>query len=131
MRIKNWLIYFCVVGLLLAGCGGASPAQTAGTPDKGKALFEQEDIREAPGCITCHSTTPGDDVYGPSLAGVAARAASRLPDTSAEEYLRQSILNPDAYVVDGFPSGEMYPDYTQTLSKAEINNLLAYLAQLK
>lgn len=50
---------------------------------------------------------------------------------AAEAYLRQSILNPDAYVVDGFPSGEMYQDYAQTLSKAEINNLLAYLAQLK
>jgi cytochrome c2 len=130
MNFKSIWIVFALGALLLTGCGAAS-ASTPGNPAKGKVLFEQEEVHGAPGCITCHSVQPGEEVYGPSLAGVAARAASRLPETSAEAYLRQSILNPDAYVVEGFPSGEMYQDYAQMLSKAEINNLLAYLAQLK
>ena len=36
----------------------------------------------------------------PSLAGVGTRAADRVPGMTAEEYLRESILYPSAYVVE-------------------------------
>lgn len=129
--MRSSLIVFLLGAMLLTGCGGAASASAPGDPAKGKALFEQEDIRGAPGCITCHSVQPGEEVYGPSLAGVARRAAELSMDGSPETYLRQSILEPDAYVVAGFPAGEMYPDFGRDLSKAELKDLVAYLSQLK
>ena len=49
---------------------------------------------------------------------------------TADEYLRQSILDPDAYVVDGFPSGQMLDIYDERLTEADIDALVAYLLTL-
>jgi cytochrome c2 len=52
-------------------------------------------------CALCH-TIGGKGERCPDLAGVGSRAATRLADFSAEEYLAQSLYQPNAYVVDGF-----------------------------
>ena len=67
---------------------------------------------------------------GPSLYGVATRAATRIPGMAAEDYLRESILDPDAFVVDGFPAGQMLPIYEERLSTEEIDALVAFLMTL-
>ena len=46
---------------------------------------------------------------------------------SAEEYLRQSILEPDAYIVEGFPAGQMLPNLGEILSPQQIDDLVAFL----
>jgi len=74
---------------------------------------------------------PGEDLVGPSFAGVATRAVDRIPEMSVEEYLRQSILEPEAYVVEGFPSGLMVPNLGETLTEAQIDDLVAFLLTLK
>ena len=50
---------------------------------------------------------------------------------SAEDYLRQSIVDPDAYVVEGFPSGLMVPNLEDSLTEAQIDDLVAFLMTLK
>jgi ferredoxin/mono/diheme cytochrome c family protein len=82
------------------------------------------------GCSVCHSVTPGVELVGPNLSGVGLVAGSRVPGLTAEEYLRQSILDPDAYVVDGFPSGQMLDNYGETLTEEDIDALVAYLITL-
>lgn len=82
-------------------------------------------------CNICHSTDPGDDGVGPSLAGVGDRAADRVPGLDAEAYLRQSILEPDAYIVDGFRSGQMLGIYRDRLSEEQIDALITYLLSLR
>lgn len=82
-------------------------------------------------CDVCHSTTPGDDGVGPSLAGIGDRAGDRVPGLTAEEYLRQSILDPDAYVVDGFRSGQMLDVYEERLGADQIDALIEYLMSLR
>ena len=49
---------------------------------------------------------------------------------SAEEYIRQSILDPLAFVVDGF-APVMPVDFGETLSPQEIDDLVAFLLTLK
>jgi hypothetical protein len=65
---------------------------------------------------------------GPSLAGVGARAGTRRPDYTAEMYLYESIVYPNAYVVPTFVGGIMPRDYRQRLSEQEIGDLVAFLA---
>ena len=114
---------------------------------EGRRFFvEARDVPPAPGvsegrtvfgeprlgaCGICHSVEAGDDGVGPSLAGVGTRAASTVPGLSAEEYLRQSILDPDAYVVEGYRAGQMLPIYEERLTGAQIESLVAYLLSLE
>ncbi|NPA06563.1 MAG: cytochrome c [Chloroflexi bacterium] len=96
---------------------------------KGEELFNQNPLGANAGCVTCHSIEPGVQLVGPSLAGIATTAAERVPGMSAEEYIRQSIVDPNAYIVEGFPEGLM-PSYSD-LPPEQIDALVAYLMTLK
>jgi hypothetical protein len=54
-------------------------------------------------CLTCHTIGQTGALRFPDLAGVGARAGSRVPGLSDVEYLAQSMYEPTAYVVEGFP----------------------------
>lgn len=82
------------------------------------------------GCSVCHSVQPGVQLVGPNLAGVATRAETRVPGMSAEEYLHQSIVEPGAFVVEGYPAGQMLDNFAETLSMEEIDSLVNYLLTL-
>lgn len=126
---KSVLPILILLALVLSACGGG--ATPVGDAAAGEALFNQEAIDSAPGCITCHSTQPGEVLVGPSQAGIATTAAQRVEGQSAEEYLRTSILEPNAYVVDGFAPDVMYQEYEQVLSDEQVDNLVAYLLTLE
>lgn len=81
-------------------------------------------------CATCHSLEPEVIVVGPSLAGVAMRALTRVPGQSAEDYLRTSLLHPGDYVVEGF-GNVMAQNLGDVLSSEQINNLIAFLLTLE
>ncbi len=49
----------------------------------------------------------------------------------AEEYLRQSIVDPDAYVVPGFPAGQMLAGLGDVLSPEDLDSLIAFLLTLE
>jgi hypothetical protein len=94
-------------------------------------LYNEASLGTNASCRICHSLEPGDDRVGPSFAGIASRAGERVPGLSAEEYLRQSILDPDVYTVEGYPSGLMVPNLGETLTEAQIDDLVAFLMTLK
>lgn len=100
-------------------------------PERGEDLFKAAAIRGGAGCRVCHSLREGDDGVGPSLAGIGTRAAERIPGGSAEEYLQQSILDPDQYIVEGFPLGQMRADAGEGLTDIELADLVAYLPTLR
>ena len=70
-------------------------------------------------------------LVGPSHAGVGTRAGEYVAGMSAEEYLRESLVEPDAHVVDGYTPGMMYQYYAEDLNVQEIADLVAYLQTLK
>ena len=100
-------------------------------PERGEDLFTSAAIRGGAGCRVCHSLREGDDGVGPSLAGVAARAETRVPGLDAEEYLRQSLVSPDSFVVDGYRAGQMRADVAEGLTDDQIDDLIAYLLTLR
>ena len=54
-------------------------------------------------CLTCHTLGKTGALRFPDLGGIGARAASRVPGLSDVEYLAQTLYEPNAFVVPGFP----------------------------
>jgi nitric oxide reductase subunit C len=120
---------------------GAPPPQPASTDPVavGQALF----TKTPPACFACHSTAPGVNLVGPSLAGLAARASQRIKEadyhgkaTDPAGYVRESILHPNAYVLAGptySSNGQslMPANFGETLDSTQIDALVGYLMTLK
>lgn len=102
-----------------------------GDPKGGRDLFYENAFGSNAGCRICHSLEPNQRLVGPSLYGVATRAQTRVPGMSAEDYLRQSILEPDAYVVEGYPAGQMIPNLGDILTDSQLEDLIAFLLTLE
>ena len=85
----------------------------------------------ASGCIICHSLDEGVTLVGPSHYQIGSRATGVVAGKSAEEYLRESIIEPDAHVTDGYAPGVMYQNYTNELTDQEIDSLVAFLLSLQ
>ena len=100
-----------------SGGGGAVEGDAAA----GKQVYDSN------GCGSCHTFEPAGSTgtTGPDL--------DELPDLAEkankplDEFVRESIQNPNAYVEEGYPQGVM-PAYDQ-LSEQELNNLVAFLTQ--
>lgn len=71
-------------------------------------------------------------MIGPGWGGLIDSQV-KLADGSAvsadRAYLAESIRQPDARVVEGYPAGVM-PAYSSILSDAEVDAMVAYLASL-
>lgn len=96
-----------------------------------------------PACNACHSTAPGADMAGPTLAGLVTRAETILASgdytgeaTDVEGYIRESVIAPSAHLVPG----DMYSangtsfmpvGYEDSLTPEQLDHLIAYLATLK
>ncbi len=83
-----------------------------GDPENGRKLFTGQS------CSACHRTG-GGRLVGPGLAGISSRGD--------DAYIRQSMREPGAIVVDGFPN--VMSDFSR-LSEQDVNDLIAYLRTL-
>ena len=82
-------------------------------------------------CSRCHDLAAGSVLVGPSMAGVAGRAGERVPGLDAEAYIRQSIMDPKAYTVEGFTEGLMPEDISTQLGQENLDAVVAFLLTLK
>ena len=96
------------------------------TEIEGEKLFKGTVLAGSAGCITCHSLAPDKDLVGPSMAGIGVRAGTRQPGVTGADYIRKSIVSPDAFVVPGFDP-KMPDNWGELLTGAEIDALVDYL----
>lgn len=94
--------------------------------ERGEALF----FDSATTCILCHAIDGQGGTRGPDLAEIATRASSRIEGMDAATYLRESITDPTAYVVDGFQP-IMPPGLINVVGEENIDDLIAYLLTLE
>jgi sulfur-oxidizing protein SoxX len=120
-----------VIAVTLVACGGSGGAAGPGDAARGKTLYNRATLgtKSAEGCVSCHKydDKEGKAEKAPYTKGTGTRAATRVPGMSAEDYIRESITKPDAYIVEGFNKGDMYAKWATELSPQEINDLIAYL----
>ncbi len=81
-------------------------------------------------CATCHHVDRVDMLVGPGLLGVADLAGERVEGQDATEYLYNSILHPNDYVVESYPEMVMPQFYADIYTEEEIYDLVAYLLTL-
>lgn len=76
------------------------------------------------GCNACHGdpAVAGSDVNAPWHGDLEATAGSRMAGVSAEGYVYQSILAPNAFFVDGY--GALMPGYATQLGQNNPQDLL-------
>jgi mono/diheme cytochrome c family protein len=118
--------------VIVRGSGGLTvadnPVDTVDAADNspaalGRAIFTQR-------CASCHSLTEDSGgLPGPPFAGLADRAGSRVDGLSAESYIRNSIVNPSDFIVDGYLD-VMQSNFGEVLTSDDINNLVAFLMTL-
>jgi mono/diheme cytochrome c family protein len=85
-----------------------------------------EDLFQAKGCSECHlsPSLSSRTEMGPSLRELWKVAGSRQPGLTAEDYVRQSIASPNAFIVFGFGNNRM-PQIA--VRPEEIDALVDYL----
>jgi cytochrome c len=122
--------------LALAACGGGEDArplpetiegevtveQLEGNAESGKSLFA------AQGCNGCHTFEAAGSTaeVGPSLdTDLEAHAEDAGQDLPA--YVNSSLVNPNAYVVEGYSEGIM-PPYS-SLEKQQLADLVAFITE--
>ncbi|WP_281328048.1 cytochrome c oxidase subunit II [Polyangium sp. 6x1] len=78
-------------------------------------------------CNTCHSLD-GSRIQGPTFKGVFGRT-EQIADGSSikvdENYIRESLLEPNKKVVQGYPA--VMPTYKGLLKETDIDAIIAYL----
>lgn len=121
-------VLFIVLGAgLLAACSAASAVQPTPTLNaleiQGKQVYVSN-------CAGCHALEPDTIVIGPSLAGVGTRAETRMDGYDARAYIETSILNPSAYIVEGF-NDVMPKNFAKDLTSADFDALVTFLLTLK
>lgn len=106
-----------------------TPAPTGkGTTSGGNTADGKKVFLGAGGCGACHTLKDAGTTgtVGPKLDNVAADAQKANKGPLAA-YVKQSIEDPGAYVVPGFPNGVMPPNFKQTLTAQQITDLVAYI----
>jgi mono/diheme cytochrome c family protein len=116
-----------VVALLAIGSACGSAPEQQGDPAAGEELFNTK-LEEEPGrhaCSECHSLGISE-TYAPSLQTVRNNATVRIEGVSAEDYLQESIVDPEAHKVGNFPVS-MPTVYGEILTAEQITNLIAFI----
>lgn len=138
------LFVLMLLALALVACGGGEEesAETgaaggAGDPEAGQKVYLNQG-----GCGACHTiegVSGASGQVGPDHTQVATKAenlAEELGLSGPEEYIRQSIVDPNAHISEDCPTGPCTPgtmpqNLADQLSEKQINDLVAFLMQQK
>jgi mono/diheme cytochrome c family protein len=103
-----------------------TPQQPKGDPILGQLVFNGVGA-----CHVCHEVDSMEELIAPSLMHLASTAGGRVEGVSAEYYIRGAILRPSERIVPSVKPGIMPTTYEQSLTQAQLNDLVAYLMTLE
>lgn len=140
-KLAVWLVRFAIAFVILnyasvvsldrAACAAEGESTNEPSPTAPREVVA---VINRGACSNCHIIpgVPGaDGEVGPDLTSLGKVAGSRKPKTPAKEYIRESILDPDAFVAPGdFEKGVMPRQFGKTLLEDDLNKLVDYLASL-
>jgi cytochrome c2 len=123
-RAVSGALYLIAVFLLL----GSSAGHAAGDAATGQTVYAR--------CAGCHSTTPGQNKIGPSLAGVVGRKSGTEDGYSYSPAMKNANITWDDATLDKFlasPAGVVHGTkmFMNLPSRTDRRNVIAYLDTLK
>ena len=126
--------FYTYVGQMVPQKEVQAPQETAlgGSMSTADMIKVGREIMEGKGlCLTCHSIGKTGALRFPDLAGIGGKAGSRVPGLSDVDYLAQSMYEPTAFVVPGFPPAMPAVNKPPIgLNDQEILAVMAYLQTL-
>ncbi len=84
-----------------------------------------EGVRKKHVCSDCHSLDR-TQVYAPSFMEISEHWSEQAEGMTVEEYVRQSIVDPQAHIEGDFPYA-MPLNYGKVLAEDQIGDLIAFL----
>lgn len=117
--------------ILVSGSAGLNihAIQNVGAANSNNAentLVAQGQVIYSQRCAPCHALVEGVNLVGPSFWNIANYAGERVEGEGAETYIRNSILYPSEFVVEGFQD-VMQKNFAEVLSSEDIAAITAYL----
>jgi mono/diheme cytochrome c family protein len=106
--------------------------QPEGAQPEANRAEEGQQISQQTGCLACHSAD-GAALVGPTFKGLFGSERSfedGSTGTADETYIRDSILNPGAQIVEGF-ANVMPTTYEQQLSEDQIEAIVDFVESLR
>lgn len=106
--------------------GGAGAGKELTLVDKGRQVYGKW------ACIGCH-TLDGKPSTGPTwkgLWGSTRKFADGGSATADENYIRESIWEPNKHIVQGFPSGQM-PAFKGMVTEEEVSAVIEFIKSVK
>jgi len=137
--VMNWQETAEVVELPAVPTGPLVGTDITKTLPEGNAQ-SGEQLATTLGCTACHILAPTGPAWlaAGDQPGIGTRAEAHLSEpeytgkaTSAEQYLFESITEPNVYITPGFTQGLMPAVYATTLTDQNMADLIAYLLTLK
>ena len=120
------------------GTGQTEAPATGGLVAMGQELFMVAPASVGPQalwCNTCHQIEGlAAGLIGPDLTRIATDAGTRIPGMSAEQYIRESITNPEEFIPTGVEratAGLMTEAITSGLTDDQVDALVAFLMTLE
>jgi cytochrome c oxidase subunit 2 len=106
-----------------AAVSGRSGQSFSDLASRGRSLFS------AMGCISCHGTVGriAPPLQGLYMSLVGLRSGETV--LADEQYIRESIVNPNAKIVKGYEA--VMPSFQGQLSEEDLLSLLAYIKSLQ
>lgn len=113
--------------------GTVAPPAAAGGPVEGQPRAPQ-DLFIAMGCSGCHmidqdQTDSNRGVIAPNLGNLNEVAGTMVPGEDAPTYVHNSIVDPNAFVVEGYAPGVMPQNFKDRMSDEEIVGLANWLLE--
>jgi mono/diheme cytochrome c family protein len=99
-------------------------SSSGGSVAAGKTLFSSS------GCSSCHTFTPAGSSgsIGPNLDTAPAQDAKADGNTPLAAFIKQSIIDPNAYIAKGFTKPSVMPStFGSQLKPAQIDDLVAFI----
>jgi cytochrome c len=126
---RNALGAAVALGAIAALLLGSSPGLAAGDAAAGKQVFTTT-------CGACHSTEPGVNKIGPSLAGIVGSKSGAVPGYNFSPALKAANITWDEQTLDKFlenPSADVHGTkmVIRVPNAENRQNIIAYLETLK
>ncbi len=118
--------------------GSTRAAVTVTTSKQEPQPLSGLEVYRAQYCGVCHTLEAAETKgpFGPTHNGMASTAARRLEDpdytgeaSTAGEYIRESIIDPTAYLVPGYALSRYRMGAYTMLSEAELDALVEFLLE--